>query len=190
MSELNLNDLVFCLSELEKLKTIERGLNVGQRKESSAEHSWSCMLLADILIDQVNEPLNRLKVLEFLLYHDLVEVYAGDAKFNDADALAKKSSKELAAFEKIQSFIPNKKRFSTIIHDYEARNCREAKFAKAIDCLDSCIRNLNDSSPRQKIGFTEALIRAKYKIPIAEFPLLEKLFENIMAQLKTAKKFG
>ena len=31
--------LIECLTELEKLKTVERGLNVGRRKESTAEHS-------------------------------------------------------------------------------------------------------------------------------------------------------
>ena len=48
-----MQELIKCLAELEKLKTIERGLNVGNRKESTAEHSWSCMLIADILMDYI-----------------------------------------------------------------------------------------------------------------------------------------
>jgi putative hydrolase of HD superfamily len=50
--------LIIALTELEKLKYVERGTNVKGRKESTAEHSWSCLLIADILIDYVEEPLN------------------------------------------------------------------------------------------------------------------------------------
>ena len=89
-NQMDMEQLVYCLCELELLKTIERGQRVGQRKESTAEHSWSCMLLADILIDFVPEPLSRPNVLECLLYHDLVEIYAGDAKFNNPDDMMQK----------------------------------------------------------------------------------------------------
>ncbi|XMB67520.1 hypothetical protein RI065_03070 [Mycoplasmatota bacterium zrk1] len=44
--------LITCLTELEELKLVDRGLNVGNRKESTAEHSWSCMLIADIQLYQ------------------------------------------------------------------------------------------------------------------------------------------
>ena len=59
--------LIIALTELEKLKYVERGTNVKGRKESTAEHSWSCLLIADILIDYVEDPLNRLKVNEYLI---------------------------------------------------------------------------------------------------------------------------
>lgn len=106
-----MDQVIKSLLALEKLKTVERGLNVGNRKESSAEHSWSCMLTADILLDLVNEPLDRLKVFEYLLYHDVVEVYAGDAKFNNPEELRMKQEKEARALEKIASFHPNAGRF-------------------------------------------------------------------------------
>ena len=142
--------LIHCLKELEKLKTVDRGLQVGDRKESSAEHSWSCMLIADILLDQLDEPLDRLKVMEYLLYHDLVEVYAGDAKFNDPEAMKVKEEKEEKAMKQISSLLPSAVRYNRIMHEYEGRETREAEFAKAIDCIDSCIRNLNDDRATAK----------------------------------------
>ena len=175
--------LIHCLSELEKLKTVERGLNVGNRKESSAEHSWSCMLLADILLDQVEEPLDRQKVMEYLLYHDLVEVYAGDAKFNDPAAMEVKEYKEHQAQLKIQELLPHSLRYTKIIEEYESRLTPEAKFAKAIDCLDSCIRNLNDDNATAADGFTEELIRDKYEPHVRMFSLTHQLFENLMQKL-------
>ena len=183
-----MDQLIKSLSELEKLKTVERGLNVGERKESSAEHSWSCLFIADIIIDFINEPLDRLKVFEYLIYHDVVEVYAGDAKFNNTQEMKLKQQKEEAALQKIISFIPNASRIHKIISEYEQRMTREAEFAKAIDCIDSCIRNLNDDNASIEDGFTEILIRQKYYPHVSKFPFVLELFESLMRKLVELNK--
>ena len=178
-----MEELIKSLTELEKLKTVERGLNVGNRKESSAEHSWSCLLIADLVIDYINEPLDRLKVFEYLLYHDVVEIYAGDAKFNNPGEMKLKLEREHKALQKISSFLPNASRFQRILSEYEHRETRESEFAKAIDCIDSCIRNLNDENSSNNDGFTEDLIRQKYHPHVAKFPFTLELFENLMGKL-------
>lgn len=180
---MKIEQLITSLTELEKLKTVERGQNVGDRKESSAEHSWSCLLIADLVIDYLNEPLDRLKVFEYLLYHDVVEVYAGDAKFNNPEEMRLKRQKEEKALEKISSFLPNPNRFKRIMTEYEQRKTRESEFAKAIDCIDSCIRSLNDESASNKDGFTEGLIRAKYEPHISKFTITKELFDTLMGKL-------
>lgn len=185
-----MDQLIKSLCELEKLKTIERGLTVGNRKESSAEHSWSCLLIADILLDQVDEELDRLKVFEYLIYHDVPEVYAGDAKFNNPEEMRMKEQKEAEAIQKILSFIPNPQRFNKILSEYEHRQTKEAEFAKAIDCIDSCIRNLNGENSSPEVGFTEQLIRNKYKPHVRKFPFIDHLFETIMNQLVTSNKLS
>ncbi len=181
----NTEALIEAISELEKLKTVERGLSVGSRKESSAEHSWSCMLIADILFDFLDEPLDRLKVFEYLLYHDVVEIYAGDAKFNNPEEMKVKKEKEEIAFKRIAAFIPNNQRFSRIIKEYESRETKEAQFAKAVDCIDSCIRNLNDNKSTNEDGFSEALIRKKYAPHVGKFQITERLFEALINKLVT-----
>ncbi|NAS13896.1 HD domain-containing protein [Poritiphilus flavus] len=183
-----MEQLIKSLTELEKLKTVERGLNVGNRKESSAEHSWSCMLIADVVLDYMEEPLDRLKVFEYLLYHDVVEVYAGDAKFNNPEEMKLKQEKEEKAIQKITSFLPNAGRFEKILHEYENRETRESEFAKAVDCIDSCIRNLNDSNASKEDGFTEDLIRQKYHPHVSKFQFTLELFENLMRQLIALEK--
>ena len=185
---MKIEQLIISLTELEKLKTVERGLNVGNRKESSAEHSWSCLLIADLVIEYVNEPLDRLIVFEYLLYHDVVEVYAGDAKFNNPEEMRLKQEKEEKALEKISSFLPNSDRFQRIMSEYEHRKTRESEFAKAIDCIDSCIRNLNDENASNKDGFTESLIREKYQPHVSKFPITEELFERLMERLVELEK--
>ncbi|PRX56653.1 HD domain-containing protein [Flagellimonas meridianipacifica] len=185
---MKIEQLIKSLTELEKLKTVERGLNVGNRKESSAEHSWSCLLIADVVLDFVNEPLDKLKVFEYLLYHDVVEVYAGDAKFNNPEEMKLKQEKEEKALEKISSFLPNSNRFQKIMAEYEHRKTRESEFAKAIDCIDSCVRNLNDEKASNKDGFTESLIRRKYEPHVSKFPITEELFETLMKRLVELEK--
>jgi len=180
--------LILALTELEKLKHVDRGTNVRGRKESTAEHSWSCILIADILIDYIKEPLNRLKVIEYLIYHDIVEVYAGDAKFNNPEEMELKHHKEELALEKIRKIIPNQNRFETIINEYETRATREAEFAKAVDCLDACIRNINDETKSNKDGFTETLIRQKYLPHVSKFDITKELFEIFIEQLIKLKK--
>lgn len=183
-----MDHLVSVLLELEKLKTIERGLHVGNRKESTAEHSWSCMMIADVVLDFVDEPLDRLKVFEYLLYHDVVEIYAGDAKFNNPQEMALKHEKEQKAFEKIASYHPNNRRFEKIMGEYENRLTREAEFAKAIDCLDACVRNANDEHASNRDGFTETLIRKKYGPHVSKFPITGELFELLMRRLVETQK--
>jgi len=180
--------LITCLTELEKLKIVERGLNVGTRKESTAEHSWSCMLIADILLEYIDEPLNRLKVLEYLLYHDVVEVYAGDAKFNNPEEMMLKEAKEIDSMKKIVSILPSPARYVGIIDEYETRETREAQFAKAVDCLDACIRCLNDDKKSKSDGFTEELIRTKYIPHVSRFKFTQDLFETLMNKLKAENK--
>ena len=180
--------LLNVLLELEKLKTVERGLHVGNRKESTAEHCWSCMMIADLLLDYADEPLDRLKVFEYLLYHDVVEIYAGDAKFNNPEEMEMKHEKEQRALEKIASYHPNLQRFGKIMAEYENRLTREAEFAKAIDCLDACVRNANDDLASKKDGFTEALIRQKYMPHVSKFPITDELFELLMSKLVATKK--
>ena len=55
------------LRKLYHLKNVERANTVKDRKESSAEHSWSCLILADYFLTKMqNHHLDRLKVYELL----------------------------------------------------------------------------------------------------------------------------
>ena len=96
MSDLN-NKIEFIL-ELEKLKAVLRKTRpVGlSRFENSAEHSWQTTLTALVLLDEVDEPIDALKVLKMLLIHDVVEIDAGDVFVYDAQARAEEAFQRLA----------------------------------------------------------------------------------------------
>src|SRR3989338_4306660 len=86
-----------------KLKNIERANSVGKRKESSAEHSWSCLILADYFLSKTDIKLNRLKVYELLMYHDLVEIEAGDSNLIDVEKRKQKQQQKLKPTHKLKA---------------------------------------------------------------------------------------
>lgn len=63
------------LLEVDKLKFITRQtyLSNGERKENDAEHSWHLALMAVLLREYSNEPVDVAKVMTMVLIHDLVE---------------------------------------------------------------------------------------------------------------------
>ena len=68
------------LVEIDKVKNIFRQtyLADGNRKENDAEHSWQIALMAFLLKEHVEEPVDVMKVIIMVLIHDLVEIDAGD----------------------------------------------------------------------------------------------------------------
>jgi len=169
-----------------KLKGVYRNSTVGNRRESSAEHSWSCLLLADFLLDFVDKDIDRLKVYELLMYHDLVEVYAGDVVLhpeNVVDKEGKKKDEEAAALL-LKGKLPSSfgSRYSKLYFEYEERKSDEAKFAKAVDALDSMIHELGNKE-NWKCWTRDFLVKNKLCY-FEDFPRIEKLFFEILGYLE------
>ena len=64
-----------------KLKSVYRLNSVDSRHESTAEHTWSALMLADYIFSKYiddTKSIDKFKVLELIMYHDLVEIHAGD----------------------------------------------------------------------------------------------------------------
>ena len=89
-----------------KLKTVYRFSSVENRKESTAEHSWSCLILADFFLSRINFNLDRLKVYELLMYHDVVEIEAGDSPLHPNIKRVNKSEKEKKAMKLLHKELP------------------------------------------------------------------------------------
>src|SRR5207244_12982906 len=85
--------------EIDKLKAIIRRtylLHV-DRAENTAEHSWHLAIMAILLAEHANEPVDVARVIKMVLVHDIVEIDAGDTYFYDATAALDKSDREHAA---------------------------------------------------------------------------------------------
>ena len=94
--------------EIDKSKFVGRQsyLTDGKRKENDAEHSWHIALMAVLLAEYANEPVDVLKVVSMLLIHDLVEIDAGDTYAYDKAANTTKKDRELEAADRIFQILP------------------------------------------------------------------------------------
>lgn len=179
------------LRKLYELKNIERANSVGTRKESPAEHSWSCLILADYFLSKMKRErenrLDRLKIYELLMYHDVVEIEAGDVNLLNEQERKHKSKREKEAAHVLKKHLPPElgTKFFDLFHEYEEGKTKEARFAKAIDALDAEIHELDYKEDWK--GWTEEFLRKKKGPLFEEFPELKKLFEE---SLKFCRKEG
>jgi len=133
--------------EIEKLKDIHRKTRpVGlDRYENSAEHSWHVCLLALMLKDTANEPVDIDRVIKMLLIHDLGEIDAGDIIIYESET-AELKSKEQAGLSRIFSMLPEGQadEYLSLWLEFEGGNTADAKFAKAVDRVPPLLQNLHD----------------------------------------------
>ncbi len=131
--------------EIDKLKGIVRRsyLMDTSRRENSAEHSWHLAMMAIILAEHADEPINLLHVIKMVLVHDLVEIDAGDTYIYDAQANNDKVGREQQAAERIFSLLPAEqaREIHTLWNEFEARATPEARFAAVLDRLMPLMHN-------------------------------------------------
>lgn len=60
------------------------------RNENDAEHAWHMAIMAYLLQEYSNEPVDIAKVMLMCLIHDIVEIDAGDTYAYDAEGLKRK----------------------------------------------------------------------------------------------------
>lgn len=134
------------LMEIDKVKTVLRRNRVvsdPERRENDAEHMYHFAIMATVLAEYANEPVNLLRVLQMILVHDLVEIDAGDTFVYDAAAQVGKREREEAAAERIFGLLPDDQRdeMRAAWEEFEAEETPEAKFAASIDRLQPLLCN-------------------------------------------------
>jgi putative hydrolase of HD superfamily len=174
---------------LYKLKEVYRTCHVLDRNESSAEHSWGCMILADYFLNKMKTKLNRGRVMDILLYHDLVEVEAGDTPVHDKEALKTKKFREREGLKKLKKKMPKELvyRYLKLHKEFEECKTGEAKFANAVDKLDPIIHSLEKSHAWKEWNLSEEDIRQvkeKHLIFSGEFM---KILDKLLKYLKRGK---
>ena len=95
-----------------KLISRQTYLSGKERKENDAEHAWHMALMAVLLSEYSNEPIDVLKTVTMLLIHDLVEIDAGDTYAYDEEAKKSQKKRELAAADRIFGLLPADQRES------------------------------------------------------------------------------
>lgn len=125
------------LLEIDKEKDIVRRTYVssGERFENDAEHAWHMAVMALLLSDYANEPVDVLKVVSILLVHDLVEVYAGDTFAYDEEGRKSQRQREVDAADKLFPMLPDDlaSKFRSLWDEFEAWDTPESRFAHTLD---------------------------------------------------------
>lgn len=133
------------LLEVDKMKQIYRQTHIrgGSRQENDAEHSWHLALMAFLLEEHSNEPVDITRVIKMVLIHDLVEVYAGDTYAYDAAANASKRQREEEAADWIFGMLPEDqgKMLRQLWEEFETYETAEARFAHVMDNFQPMILN-------------------------------------------------
>ena len=93
--------------EIDKEKNIFRQTHLSGhgRNENDAEHAWHMAIMAYLLKEYSNEPVDIGKVMLMCLIHDIVEIDAGDTYAYDAENLKTQKAREDAAKERIFSIL-------------------------------------------------------------------------------------
>ena len=106
MTDVN-RQLEFILSA-DKLKAVTRqnSTHDWSRAENVAEHSWHLTLMALVLAEYAPAGTRMERVLELLVVHDLVEIYAGDTLITTAAEAEAVAALETAAAERVFATLP------------------------------------------------------------------------------------
>ena len=154
--------------EIDKEKNILRQTHLSDhgRRENDAEHAWHMAIMAYLLKEYSNEPVDVAKVMIMCLIHDVVEIDAGDTYAYDAEGLKTQKAREEAAKERIYSLLPDdqKQDLQALFDEFEERKTSEAKFARALDNLQPLLlNNSNDGGDWREHQVTEAQVYGRQR---------------------------
>ncbi len=133
------------IKEIDKEKMIGRQtyLTGAKRKENDAEHAWHMAIMTVLLSEYANEEIDILKTITMLLIHDIVEIDAGDTYAYDEAGLQTQREREEKAADRIFGILPKDQaeKFRALWEEFEARETKEAKFARTMDNIQPMMLN-------------------------------------------------
>ncbi|WP_186176673.1 HD domain-containing protein [Vibrio jasicida] len=174
------------LIELDQLKSVLRRTRVKSaegRLENSGEHSWHVALMAVLMQEHANAPVDIGRVMKMLLIHDVVEIDAGDTFVYDVAASKEQEEKELKAAERLFGMLPSDQSSELLAlwNEFEAAQTDDAKYAKALDRLIPMLLNYhNDGQSWIENGVTrEQALTVNKRIELGSVTLWDKAKELI-----------
>lgn len=137
MDKERLEQQIRFILEIDKLKTVFRRTYLlnADRCENTAEHSWHLAIMAILLAEHANEPVDVSRVIKMVLVHDIVEIDAGDTYYYDAAAAIDKAEREHAAAARLFGLLPadQEKELRALWDEFEACQTADARFAASLD---------------------------------------------------------
>ena len=156
-----------------------------QRSESNAEHLYGLFVLSAYFTPRLPESLDRLRIHDLILVHDLDEIEGGDIisyqktpedRQREAEAMqtALESMPQLVAFDS-----------RALVQEYQEQITREAQFVKACDKLEPLLEvfdRYGKEVMRRNQTTREQAVKSKVQY-LAPFPLIERYFAVLVAEM-------
>ncbi|MBQ9066401.1 MAG: HD domain-containing protein, partial [Clostridia bacterium] len=107
---------------------------------------WHMAIMAYLLKEYANEPVDIGRVMIMCLIHDIVEIDAGDTYAYDDVGLKTQKEREEKAKARIFGLLPEDQReeLTALFDEFEANETPESRFAHTMDNLQPLL--LNDSN--------------------------------------------
>lgn len=146
MDKKEISNLITLLSRAGVLKEVKRTgwvLEGVKDAESVADHTWRMSLLIALLAPN---SLNKEKLLEMNIIHDLGEIGVGDIKWEVGkkvigDQEAKRKD-EMIVMQRIFGSYSDGKKYIMLLQEFNEQKSPEAKFLKQIDKLEMVVQAL------------------------------------------------
>ena len=179
--------------EMDKEKGIGRQTYIldALRKENDAEHGWHLALMAMVLSEYANEPIDVMRTMSMVIIHDTVEIDAGDTYAYDEKGHETKAEREQKAADRIFNILPEDQaaEFMALWREFEEAKTPEAKFANTLDSVQPLM--LDDASNglawrEHQVAASKVRDRAERKIR----PGSERLYQMVMEIIDENVKKG
>lgn len=120
---MKIDELISLVDFLSGFSSIKRTVRIKDHKdfENDAEHSYTLSISSWYIAEKLNLNINRERLFEYALAHDLVEVYAGDTDPHKSSAqhIDSKIEREKNALAKIKNRFPDFYSLHKAIENYE-----------------------------------------------------------------------
>ncbi|MGF1687058.1 HD domain-containing protein [Photobacterium japonica] len=167
----NLQQQLAFILELDRLKSVYRQTTVkadNNRQENSAEHSWHIALMAQVLSEYIEEPVDINRAVMMLLIHDIVEIDAGDTfAFAAQHELDGQEDKEIEAANRLFGLLPTAQfeAMKALWLEFEQAQTADARFAKGMDRILPLLQNMANNGGswvRHSVTKSQVIARNTY----------------------------
>ncbi|WP_142849140.1 HD domain-containing protein [Telmatospirillum sp. J64-1] len=179
--------------EIDRLKLILRQnclVTDRSHRENSAEHSWHLAVMAILLAEYADEPVDVTRVMKMLLIHDIVEVDAGDTFIYDEAGHADKEERERAAADRLFGMLPEDQgtELRALWDEFEASETADARFANALDRLQPVLLNTATEGERWRAKgvVAEQVLERNSRIGRSS----QRLWELVRGRIERAVELG
>ena len=155
--------------------------------ENDTEHSYNLAMTAWFLAQWFPE-LDKNRLIQYSLVHDLVEIHAGDTYiYASQEELSSKEQREADALLKLESDWADFDDMNETIHAYERRLDAESKFIYALDkIMPIMLIYIHDGYTWEKEGVTTNMLHEakieKVKLSPEVLPYFEQLYELLLSR--------